>query len=226
MPVLQEWIPGALDRRVNVGVTLDPAGRPVTLSARRNIRSVFRSFVSVTSAGVNFDEAAPSENAVRLLQALEYVGYATVQLKLDPRDEQGKLLEVNCRPGFQAWGDVATGLNVPLLCVRIARGEHVDALPPRDRGAVFLNPVEDALALVVTLLSAAGRRLAGEKDDALLGPLPGLGSVLRQYRDTYRAPGRVFDLYFRALADDPLAALGWYASQMVRIARVPKGVPR
>ena len=51
MPVLQEWIPGALDRRVNVGVTLDPAGRPLTLSARRNIRSVFRSFVSVMLRG-------------------------------------------------------------------------------------------------------------------------------------------------------------------------------
>ena len=52
---------------------------------------------------MNFDEAAPGENAVRLLQALGYLGYVTVQLKLDPRDEQGKLLEVNCRPGFQAW---------------------------------------------------------------------------------------------------------------------------
>jgi predicted ATP-grasp superfamily ATP-dependent carboligase len=226
MPVLQEWIPGALDRRVNVGVTLDRTGRPVALSARRNIRAVFRSFVSVTSAGVNFDDAALFENAVRLLRALGYVGYATVQLKLDPRDGQGKLLEVNCRPGYQAWCDAATGLNVPLLCVRIARDEHVDALPPRDQGAVFLNPVEDALALIVTLLGAGIRRLVGERDAALFGPPPGVGAVLRQYRDTYRAPGRVFDWYFQSLADDPLAAAGWYASQLVRIARVPKAGPR
>jgi biotin carboxylase len=226
MPVLQEWIPGPMDRRVNVGVTLDRTGRAVTQSARRNIRTVFRSFVSITSAGVSFDRAPVIEDVVQLLRTLRYVGYATVQLKMDPRDNRGKLLEVNCRPGFQLWGDVATGLNVPLLCVRIARDEPVDALPSRDRAAVFLNPVEDALALLVTLVSAAGHRLVRGRGDTLLGPPPTVADVLREYRDTYRAPGKVFDWYFRALVDDPLAALGWYGSQLVRIARAPKRAPR
>jgi predicted ATP-grasp superfamily ATP-dependent carboligase len=226
MPVLQEWIPGAMDRRVNVGVTLDRTGRVVTQSARRNIRTVFRSFVSVTSAGVSYDGAPVVEDAIRLLRTLRYVGYASLQLKMDPRDGRGKLLEVNCRPGFQLWSDVATGLNIPLLCVGIARDEPVDAVPARDRGAVFLSPVEDALALLVTIASAAGRRIVPGRPNALLEAPPALLHVLRQYRDTYRAPRKVFDWYFRALADDPLAALGWYASQMVRIARLPKGVPR
>jgi len=39
-------------------------------------------------------------------------------------------------------------------------------------------------------------------------------ALLREYRAPYRSPRRHFDWYFRALADDPLAALSWYASHL------------
>ena len=39
-------------------------------------------------------------------------------------------------------------------------------------------------------------------------------ALLREYREPYRSPRRHFDWYFRALADDPLAALSWYASHL------------
>ena len=47
MPMLQEWIPGGLDQRVSVAVTLDRMGRPITVHARRHLRTVLRSFVSL-----------------------------------------------------------------------------------------------------------------------------------------------------------------------------------
>ena len=43
--------------------------------------------------------------------------------------------------------------------------------------------------------------------------------ILREYRETYRAPRKHFDWYFRALADDPLAALSWYASHLLGARR-------
>lgn len=57
------------------------------------------------------------------------------------------------------------------------------------------------------------------------GP-PTLGDILKGYRDTYFAPRRFLDLYFKALATDPLAGLTWYASHLIRIFRGPKRMPR
>ena len=50
-------------------------------------------------------------------------------------------------------------------------------------------------------------------------PPPALRARLREYRDTYRAPARSYDWYWRALRDDPLAGLAWYATHFLRIAR-------
>jgi hypothetical protein len=44
-------------------------------------------------------------------------------------------------------------------------------------------------------------------------------ALVRDYRAPYREPRRHFDWYFRALADDPLAALSWYASHLVGARR-------
>ena len=45
------------------------------------------------------------------------------------------------------------GLNVPLICVKIARGEHVDAVsdyPPV--GTLFVQPVEESILLGIGVL--------------------------------------------------------------------------
>ena len=61
------------------------------------------------------------------------------------------------------------------------------------------------------------RQVAPRRDDELLGTPPPLRGIVRGYRDTYLAPGRFFDWYFKALADDPLAGLAWYTSHLIRI---------
>jgi len=76
------------------------------------------------------------------------------------------------------------------------------------------------------LASDAVRRDAN--DSAPWSPPAGdtpLREVLKEYRETYRAPRRILDWYFRALADDPLAGLAWYGAQLTHIAREPKRLP-
>ena len=53
MPILQEWIPGRLDRRINVNATMDRQGRLITATVRRNARTAFPSFASVTTTQVS-----------------------------------------------------------------------------------------------------------------------------------------------------------------------------
>ena len=142
MPMLQEWIPGGLDQRVSVAVTLDRAGRAVTVHARRHVRTILRSFVSLPCAQASCTEHARGRRCDSPPQALGYVGHARVQVKIDPRDGVAKLMEINCRPGLSDLvRDVGWLQPVPLLCVRIHRGgEPVDAMAPHAGPDVFLNP--------------------------------------------------------------------------------------
>ena len=219
MPILQEWIPGGLDQRVSVAVTLDRSGRPITVHARRHVRTVLKAFVSLPCAQVSCTEMPVVADAVRFLQELGYVGHARVQLKVDPRDGVAKLMEVNCRPGYRIWCEIAVGQNVPLLCVEIHRGTAVDAAPSPAGPDVFLNPVEDAVSFGAGLLRWAGRRIVPGRRASSPDQEPPPRELLRRYRYHYRSPRRHLDWYFRALADDPLAALAWYASHLIGAAR-------
>ena len=226
MPILQEWIPGRLDRRINVNATMDRQGRLITATVRRNARTAFPSFASVTTTQVSLEDPALVGQVAHLLARLEYTGHVSAQFKVDPRDGVAKLLELNCRPGYRVWCSIASGQNIPWLCVQIERGELVEALPPPAGLPVFLSPLEDTLALGTSLADWASRQLASRGDHPLLGPAPSLGDILRGYRDTYFAPRRFFDWYFKALASDPLVGLSWYASHLIRILQGPKRMPR
>ena len=84
----------------------------------------------------------------------------------------------------------------------------MEALPPPAGLPVFLSPLEDTLALGASLADWAGRQLGSRGDHPLLGPAPSLGDILRGYRDTYFAPRRFYDWYFKALATDCDMTLG------------------
>jgi hypothetical protein len=187
---------------------------------------VFASFDSVTTIQASLEAPALVAQLGHLLERLGYTGHASAQLKVDPRDGLAKLLEINCRPGYRVWCNIATGQNTPWLCVQIERGEPVEAQPQQAGSLVFLSPIEDALSLGVSLLDWTRRQIVPRPDGELLGAPPALREVLRGYRDTYFAPRRYLDWYFKALADDPLAGLAWYASHLIRILRGSKRLPR
>jgi hypothetical protein len=175
---------------------------------------VLRSFVSLPCAQASCTELPVVGDAIRLLQTLGYVGHARVQVKVDPRDGVARLMEINCRPGYRIWCEIAVGQPVPLLCVQIHRGLPVDPLPPHAGPDVFLNPVEDAVSLVARCLDWTRRQVLPGRRGATPDRPPSPRTILREHVATYRAPRRHFDWYFGALRDDPLAALSWYASHL------------
>ncbi len=81
--------------------------------------------VSVYSESVPLDEKLV-EKSFELLKALEWQGVAMVEFKMDRRDGQAKLMEVNGR----FWGSlqlaVDSGMNFPLMLYRLAIGERVE----------------------------------------------------------------------------------------------------
>ncbi len=79
---------------------------------------------SVYRESIAFDEEMVKKS-LRLLQAIGWQGPAMVEFKVDNRDGQSKLMEVNGR----FWGSlqlaIDAGMNFPLLLFRLATGEDV-----------------------------------------------------------------------------------------------------
>ena len=129
----------------------------------------------------------------------------------DPRDGVDKLMEVNPRFPRQLWNRTELGINEPLMCVQLARGEPVtpvDGIPGRravcqpGRGRPAVRPAVDGL-LVYTCrrvfgaartfdpsIGAAGARRPDAKLPAhvRLGRAKGLGSVLPATSFRIRSP--------------------------------------
>jgi hypothetical protein len=167
--------------------------------------------------------ATVDKYAVARAAAAHGVACPRTHLPRDAADARAIGREINCRLGYRIWCEIEAGFDVPLAAIQIERGESVPPVGPVDRDRVYLSPVEDALALLVSLAGRVRRALGGSGPDAWAGPAPGLRARLRGYRDSYRAPDRSWDWYFRALRDDPLAGAAWYATHLLRIAREARG---
>jgi predicted ATP-grasp superfamily ATP-dependent carboligase len=80
--------------------------------------------VSVYRESIPFDEDLV-RNSFNLLQAIGWQGPAMVEFKVDRRDGQAKLMEINGR----FWGSlqlaIDSGMNFPLMLYRLANGEDV-----------------------------------------------------------------------------------------------------
>jgi predicted ATP-grasp superfamily ATP-dependent carboligase len=119
--LIQERVPPQ-GRGQGVSVLMGPDGECVASFAHERIQQY------PNSGGPSTDRKsihAPAlvEQSVRLLKRLEWRGVAMVEWKLDPRDGQAKLMEIN--PRF--WGSlelaVRSGVDFPLLYARAALGE-------------------------------------------------------------------------------------------------------
>jgi hypothetical protein len=80
-----------------------------------------------------------------------WVGF-TCQTKIDARDGVPKLLEINPRLGMHTWFRTQSGVNEPLLLLRLARGESIQPVTTFPRGALVFEPIEDLLDLPFELL--------------------------------------------------------------------------
>ena len=131
-------------------------------------------------------------------------GSISVQTKVDPRDGIPKLLEINPRTG-RLWERTELGINEPLMCLKVARGEEVDevkAMKDYPVGTMLLEPVEDLLGLGFKLLDLSVYKfrvgIQGKSPLDPLNPPMSLKELFRSYKGTYfGGKKKVFNPYFR-----------------------------
>ena len=211
-PMLQEYIPGGRRDSVQFVVGRDGALLFVFHKKRR------RTFRRTARFGTVSESVAPAERLAATSALVAKVGWwgaMGVETIQDPRDGLDKLMEINPRFPRQLWNRTGMGINEPLLCLQVARGESVTPVPPYPLGVLFVSPVEDAglmaLQLLDRLVYTCRTRLFGKAPlDASTAPPP-LVAELRDFVQTYTTSARrVWDPYTRHVFQDPLPSLLWW----------------
>jgi len=212
IPMIQEYIPGK--QNVNFQFILDRKGERRSVVCDTNWY-LFRIVQNLSSGGESLAPNAYVADAVRLVQSLGSWGGGSVQTKIDHRDGIPKLMEVNPRLGVNLWRRTELGINAPLMCVKIARGEEVEAVKQYPVGVRLLDPVGTVLGLVFNLLDLLIYRfrigIQGKAPLDSSNPPMALKELIQHCKRTYfNGEKRIFSPYFKYFFQDPLVSILWY----------------
>jgi predicted ATP-grasp superfamily ATP-dependent carboligase len=212
MPIIQEYIPGR--RGQDWYVVLNKQGHVKVAIGDWNVRNFFRlnsNLPTVTETTVVHSHLTP---ATTLVRRLGWWGGVAVQTKIDARDGVPKLMEINPRLGRRLWRRVELGINEPLMCVKIVRGEEFESINRYPLGVVLIDPVEDAIGVVFNLLDLVIYKLRvgvlGKVPVDPFNPPMTLKELIQAYKKTYFTGKKMFNPYFIYFFQDPLVSLLWW----------------
>jgi biotin carboxylase len=220
-PMIQEYIPGG--ERDSIQFVIGRDGQLLFVFHKKRRRS----FRRTARFGTVSESAAPDERLQKtaaLVASVGCWGAMGVETMRDPRDGLDKLMEINPRFPRQVWNRVELGINEPLMCVRVARGEPVTPVTAYPLGVLFVSPVEDVMLFGLHLADRAAytwrSRIARTTPiDSTTVPPP-LGQQLRELIGTYTNDRqRVWDPYSRYFFQDPVASSLWWLQLSLRLAR-------
>jgi biotin carboxylase len=215
--LIQEYIPGTLTD--NIYITLDRAGDLKMVFCRKTLCRLgrFRQTRVLDSPAAH----AYATDAARMIQKLGWWGGITVQTRIDSRDNTPKLIEINPRIGQGLWERIQTGINEPLMILKIARGEEVEPIREYPVGTILADPAEDTvrfgLALVDLLIYRVRIDLLGKCPMDRSNPAMSLSELIQSLRQTYFSGGnRTSSLYTTYFFQDPLVSMIWWLQNMTR----------
>ncbi len=223
MPVIQEYIPGKLMQ--NFYVILDRNGERKAALCPRILRISHRLHRNTPVACESSISHPYLKDVIRLLKRLGWWGSATVQTKVDARDDTPKLMEINPRLGLHLWYRTELGINSPLICLKIAGGQEVQAVNDIPLGALLLDPIADAMGLGFELfdLLLYKFRIAvlGKKPLDPLNPPMTLRERVNALREDYfSGREKVYNPHFRYFFQDPLASALWCLQVFANLVEV------
>jgi biotin carboxylase len=211
-PIVQEFIPGV--EGLSFYTVIDKSGRLISCLTPKNARSQpSRPSNSGRNAFITAPRHPFGDKAAALARHIGWWGSLTIQTKIDERDGIPKIMEINPRLGVHLWLRTEIGVNEPLLCLRIARGEQVEPVTNAPEGWCLLKPIEDSIAFGFDVIDHGFDKvrnlLPGERT-AAGGRQETLSEIWEAYRSPYRWSGeRRYSPYYQYFREDPLPALIW-----------------
>ena len=113
--IVQEIIPGPDSNLYRMHGYLNSQGEFAAKFFHRKVRQNPPRF-GVMRVGISTERDSEVERLTeKLLRHANYKGYFSIEFKKDPRDNQLKFTEVNCRMPRSGWLTIASGVNIPWL---------------------------------------------------------------------------------------------------------------
>lgn len=211
-PLVQEYIPGGDRDSVQFVIGRDGA---LLFAFHKHRTRTFRRTARFGTVSESASPAARLAHTSDFVKQLGWWGAMGIETIRDPRDGVDKLMEVNPRFPRQLWNRTELGINEPLMCVRLARGEPVTPVTGYPEGVLFVSPIEDAqlfaLQMTDAVVYAFRRTFGGARTfDPSTAP-PGPGAQTMSFARTYASSKRkIWDPYFRYFFQDPLTSALWW----------------
>lgn len=127
--IITEIIPGGDDKIYALYAYFDRSGQPLALLTKRKIRQYPIDY-GIGSSHVTEWNPDVAELGLRLMKGMDYRGIGIAEFKLDSRDGEFKLMEINVRCGLPIGLAAASGMDVPYLAYLDLIGEPVS--PTKD----------------------------------------------------------------------------------------------
>jgi biotin carboxylase len=228
MPIVQEYIPGK--QYQNYYLVLDRKGEWKSVFCATNLY-LFRVAQNLASAGESIAPNDYVQDAIRLVRRLGWWGGATLQVKIDSRDGVPRLMEINPRLGVNLWYRTELGINIPWMCVNIARGQDIRAAKNYPVKMMLIDPIASILELSFKVLDLLFYkiRIGMQKKSPIdrSNPPMSLYSLMQSFLQPYlNGKNKIFSPYFKYLSSDPRVSIIWYLQFMLLILRQAKQLGR
>jgi predicted ATP-grasp superfamily ATP-dependent carboligase len=127
--IIQEMIPGPDNQLHLVHAYFNASSETLGIFTFRRIRAYPLEFGTGSMCVAIWIPSLASQ-VKEFIKQIGYHGIIDAELKLDPRDNQFKFIEINPRPAWQIRLSTRCGVNVPYLAYRDAIGEKVSKQTP------------------------------------------------------------------------------------------------
>lgn len=225
IPMIQEFIPGTRAQgESSFRLVVDKKGEIKACFSTKRLRTCLRLGANMAVT----HELAPLHpmltDAAAFVKRLGLWGGMGLAMKVDARDGVSKLTEINPRLGSRLWHMTELGINAPLMILKIARGEEVEAITDNPAGTLFLEPIEDMIQLgfwtLDSLLYNVRTGLLGQPPIDPLNPPTAFKQMLQSIQATYflrLSKRRLFNPHHRYFFQDPLPSILWWLSVAKRV---------
>lgn len=156
LPLIQEYIPGALDNLLSVSGLLGPEGRAIAFAGSRKLRQ----WPPALGIGVAFESAFDADaidRGVSLAERILGAGIFELEWIRDPRDGSLRAIDLNPRAYGQIALDIARGRDLPLLWYRIALGDDVPVIGAATTALRWFHAIPDAVEHAVAVTRGPNR---------------------------------------------------------------------
>jgi D-aspartate ligase len=140
--MVQSVIPGPASNNFEISFYIASSGEAPAFFTVRKLRQYPPEF-GVGTMVETVQRPEMKTLALRLLEGLDYRGFGNLEFKLDPHDDQLKLIELNARLWQQNDQAAACGINFPLMQYLDLTGQPLPAQPEVAAGVKWVDPLSD-----------------------------------------------------------------------------------